>query len=81
VVYLASSTDVERAFSRGGLTVSKRRHALSDESMRAATVLSSWLDVEGLVPDVQIVEHFREKNSRFSKPVGSAGEVGTIESS
>ncbi|TDL14105.1 hypothetical protein BD410DRAFT_696994, partial [Rickenella mellea] len=55
----ASSTDVERAFSRGGLTVSKRRHTLSDQSIRAATVLSSWVDVEGLVPEAAIVEHFR----------------------
>ncbi|TDL18306.1 hypothetical protein BD410DRAFT_693253, partial [Rickenella mellea] len=55
----ASSTDVERAFSRGGLTVSKRRHALADESMCAATVLSSWAEVDGLIPEDTIVEHFR----------------------
>ncbi|TDL14569.1 hypothetical protein BD410DRAFT_733876, partial [Rickenella mellea] len=76
----ASSTDVERTFSRGGLTVSKRRHALSDESMRAATVLSSWLDVEGLVPEAQIIEHFREKNSRFVKAVGAASEGESVSS-
>ncbi|TDL16428.1 hypothetical protein BD410DRAFT_731394, partial [Rickenella mellea] len=70
----ASSTDVERAFSRGGLTVSKRRHALSDQSMRAATVLSSWADVDGLIPEAQIVDHFREKNSCFVKAVSAATE-------
>lgn len=37
----AASTDVERAFSRGGLIVSCLRHALSDESTCATTVLSS----------------------------------------
>ena len=41
---LATSTDVERTFSCGGLTVSKMCHSLSDESTRAATVLSSWCD-------------------------------------
>lgn len=57
----ASSTDVERAFSRGGLTVSKRRHALSDESTRAATVLSSWAAIPGLIPEEDILQVFREK--------------------
>ena len=37
----ASSTDIERAFSQGGLTVSKCCHSLSDKSTCAATVLSS----------------------------------------
>ncbi|KLO05129.1 hypothetical protein SCHPADRAFT_802371, partial [Schizopora paradoxa] len=38
----ATSVDVERAFSRGSLTVSKHRHALSDQSTRASVVLRSW---------------------------------------
>ncbi|TDL17981.1 hypothetical protein BD410DRAFT_729242, partial [Rickenella mellea] len=80
LAYPASSTDVERAFSRGGLTVSKCRHALSDESMRAATVLSLWADVDGLMPEGEIVDHFREKNSRFGKAVCAASE-GHIASS
>ncbi|EKM57144.1 uncharacterized protein PHACADRAFT_64752, partial [Phanerochaete carnosa HHB-10118-sp] len=37
----ASFVDVERAFSQSGLTVSKQRHALSDESVRASTVFGS----------------------------------------
>ena len=41
----ATSTDVERAFSHGGLTVSKMRHSLSDESMQAASVLGAWCDL------------------------------------
>jgi hypothetical protein len=44
--YAATSTDVERAFSRGGLTVSKM---LSDESTRAASVLGAWSDLAGAV--------------------------------
>ena len=39
---VATSTDVERAFSKGGLTVSKMRHSLyRDESTQAACVLDS----------------------------------------
>ena len=41
--YSATSTDVDdRAFSHGGLTVSKVHHFLSDKSTRAATVLGVW---------------------------------------
>ncbi|TDL14358.1 hypothetical protein BD410DRAFT_734234, partial [Rickenella mellea] len=76
----ASSTNVERAFSHGGLTVSKHRHALSDESMRAATVLSSWADVDGLIPEGQIVDHFREKNSRFVHAVSAASAASSSSS-
>ncbi len=63
----ASSTDVERAFSRGGLTVSKRRHALSDESTRAATILSSWASMPGLIPEEHILQVFRDKCKRPKK--------------
>jgi hypothetical protein len=61
---LATSTDVERAFSRGGLTVSKMRHSLSDESTRAATVLSSWCDFPPAIPRDEIIATFRDKNKR-----------------
>ncbi|KIM75182.1 hypothetical protein PILCRDRAFT_79225 [Piloderma croceum F 1598] len=46
----ATSTDVERAFSRGGLTVSKMCHFLSDESTRAASILGAWCDLPVAVP-------------------------------
>lgn len=62
--YVATSVDVERAFSRGGLTVSKRRHALSDESTRASIVLGSWASVEGLVPTEKVLQVLREKGKR-----------------
>ena len=63
----ASSCDVERAFSRGGLTVTKLRHALSDESTRAATVLHSWHGIPELIPDAEIIQMFKEKSRRHKK--------------
>lgn len=61
----AASTDVERAFSRGGLTVSKRRHALSDESVRAAMVIGSWVAMGDIIPRGDIIEVFRNKSKRM----------------
>lgn len=69
---LTSSTDVEWAFSHGSLTVSKRWHALNDESTRAAIVLSSWAKVTGLVPEEEIIEVFRGKTKRTGKEKDSA---------
>lgn len=62
--FTATSTDVEHAFSRGGLTVSKMRHSLSDESTRAVTVLGSWQDHPGLIPQDDILTLFRNKSKR-----------------
>jgi len=64
IIYVATSTDVERAFSRGGLTVSKMRHSLSDESTRAAAVIGSWCDVPGAIPREDIMETFKDKSKR-----------------
>ncbi|KAI0758618.1 hypothetical protein BC629DRAFT_1295742, partial [Irpex lacteus] len=61
---IAASTDVERTFSRSGLTVSKRRHASSDESVRAATVLSSWATIPGAIPEDAIIGVLRAKSKR-----------------
>ncbi|EKM48606.1 uncharacterized protein PHACADRAFT_108614 [Phanerochaete carnosa HHB-10118-sp] len=47
----AASTDIERAFSQGGLTVLKHCHSLNNESTRAATVISSWAAVMWLIPE------------------------------
>ena len=63
----AASTDVERAFSRGRLTVSRLRHSLSDESTRAATVLSSWANISGLIPEEEIIENIRLKRFRWGQ--------------
>lgn len=62
----AASTDVERAFSKGGLTVSKRRHALNDASVRASTVLGSW-GLKGLLPETKILEALDKKTRRSKK--------------
>lgn len=62
--FTATSTDVERAFLRGGLIVSKMRHSLSDESTRAAMVLGSWQDHPGLIPQDDILTLFRNKSKR-----------------
>lgn len=69
---IATSTDVERAFSRGGLTVSKMRHSLSDESTRAATVLSSWCEFPSAIPRDEIISTFKDKSKR---PKGSGNIV------
>ena len=62
--YLASSTNVERAFSHGGLTVSKMWHSLSDQSVRAATVLGSWSHISQLIPHDEFITVFKEKSRR-----------------
>lgn len=64
---LATSTDVERSFSRGGLTISKLRHSLSDESARAATVLGSWSRLEGAIPKDVILQRFKDKSKHPNK--------------
>ena len=65
-LYLASSCDVERGFSRGGLTVSKLRHGLSDESTRASTVLHAWSEIPGLIPEGEIIQVFKDKCRRLN---------------
>ncbi|PIL32861.1 hypothetical protein GSI_04979 [Ganoderma sinense ZZ0214-1] len=52
----ATSTDIERAFSRGRLTVSRLRYALGDKSVRASTLLGSWARIPGLVDEGEIVD-------------------------
>jgi hypothetical protein len=74
ILYIATSTDVEHAFSQGGLTVSKMRHKLSDESTRAASVLGSWCDLPGAIPHNEIMAVFQDKgkwtkdNNMFNLP-------------
>jgi hypothetical protein len=61
---IASSTDVEHAFSCGGLTVLKMRHFLLDESTHAASVLGSWCELSGAVVHGEIETAFKEKGKR-----------------
>ena len=64
--------DAERAFSLGGLTVSKRRHSLGDESIRSATVLASWAraGISSLLPETELVNHIKDKARRPNKGKG-----------
>jgi hypothetical protein len=52
------------------------RHSLSDESTRAATVLSSWCDFPSAVPREEIISIFRDKSKR---PKGKGKEVADAE--
>jgi hypothetical protein len=63
---IATSTDVERAFSKGGLTISRFRHSLADESARASTVVGSWSAL-GVIPKDLIVQMFQDKHRRPKK--------------
>ena len=77
-LYLASSCDVERGFSRGGLTVSKLRHRLSDESTRASTVLHAWSEIPGLIPESEIIQVFQDKSHRLNTENESGKEIISI---
>jgi hypothetical protein len=44
--------------------VSKRRHNLSDESVRATTVLQSWCTLPGAVLEEDIIVAFQNKAKR-----------------
>lgn len=59
--FAATSTDAERAFSRGGLTVSRLRHSLGDASIRASALLGSWARVDGIVDEADAVEILKTK--------------------
>ena|ERR1700722_1221180 len=64
---LASSTDVKRAFSHGGLTVSKMRHVLSDSSVIAMTVLGSWCKLPGNISSNELVMSFNNKHKQLKE--------------
>ena len=67
----ASSVDAERAFSRGALTVTHRRHALSDTSTRNSIVLGAWLGATNIIPTDELIRHFQNKASREQPASGS----------
>ena len=73
----ASSTDIERSFSHSGLTVTKLRHNLSDESTRAATMVHSWLNIKGLIPEQDIIKLFQDKSKR-QKGSSKSSDANTI---
>lgn len=77
---IASSCDVERGFSRGGLTVSKLRHGLSDESTRASTVLHAWSKIPGLIPESEIIQVFKDKCRRLKGGKETDKDVTVVDS-
>ena len=58
---------MEHAFSQGSLTVSRFHHGLSDQSIRAGVVLSSWAKIPGLIPSDEIIKVFGDKQKRTSR--------------
>jgi len=76
---LATSTDAERSFSKGGLTVSKLRHSLSDESTRASTVLGSWTELEGAIPYTEVIQRFKDKSKRPKKKARVQDKMDEVE--
>ena len=52
-MYVATSVDVERLFSRGHIVLSHVRNRLSSQSVRALLCLGSWSSM-GLVKDVDV---------------------------
>jgi len=78
---VATSTDVECAFSCGGLTVSKMHHSLSDESVHAATVLGSWCQFPDAIPWDEIEAAFWGKSKcPKGKEVASTSDMVQVDS-
>ena len=57
--------------------MTKLRHNLSDESTRAATVLHSWSQIPGFIPESEIIQMFAAKSQR-PKTVGHSSEQVVI---
>ncbi|PIL32937.1 hypothetical protein GSI_05055 [Ganoderma sinense ZZ0214-1] len=76
----ATSMDAERAFLRGRLTVSRLRHSLSDQSVRASTVLGSWARYSELVPEADAIELLRRKEKGKGKVVPDSDKAPSNES-
>ncbi|KAJ7230235.1 hypothetical protein GGX14DRAFT_553717 [Mycena pura] len=74
----ATSVDIERAFSHGGGMVTKRRHALSAETIRANSLVASWTK-EKLVPLAQVRAALASRQKRAKKQ-GTEGDVIDVES-
>ena len=68
----ASSVEVERAFSRGALTVTHRHHALSDMSTCNSIVLGAWLEGTNFVLKHELIELFQSKSSRLTMSSGDS---------
>ena len=47
---------------------------MSDESTRASTILHSWSEILGLIPEADIIEVFKDKGRRL-KGKGKQGKT------
>lgn len=73
--------DAKHAFSRGRLTVSQLHHSLSDQTVRASTVLGSWAHYPELVPEGDATELLRRKEKgkgAAMAPSSQASETNAI---
>ena len=70
--------DAEQAFLRGRLTVSRLRHSLSDQTVRASTVLGSWAWHADLVPEDVSVSLLRQKEKGKDKVIPTDSAVAHV---
>jgi hypothetical protein len=70
-IYLATSVHTESSFSGGSHMVSRFRHSLSDQSVCAGTVLSSYKDC-GLIPEANVIEMFKGRGAQWRLDAGSS---------
>lgn len=75
------STDTERAFLRGRLTVPRLRHSFSDESVRASMLLGSWAQIPELVPERKAIHRIKAivRQARQEAAAANAAEVIVVE--
>ena len=73
IIYLATSVDVERTFSKGWLLLSHIRNRLSVESTRALLCLNNW-SKQGFVKQEYLMEA-----ATLPEVDGEAGEESDVE--
>ena len=49
------------------MTVSRFRHSLADYSTRSVAVVSSWMSLDGAIPQEEIIQAFKGKCERPKK--------------
>ena len=59
----ATSVDIERCFSHAGGMVTKRRHALSAETIRTNSLANAWVR-GGWIPEAEVIDKLGSRASR-----------------
>ncbi len=72
---VAASTDAERAFSRGHLTVLRLRHSLGEDSVRAGTVVGSWAHIPDLLDEESLAKSMKPLAPHPVKKCATAKET------